>query len=154
MKGNWSQYLTQQLEKFHQIAKSFSIWFCPLLSFSSLDRLLLIFSLKPLAGCLAISSASHHQLLLVKLAFIIKQILTRSAGSNLSASGLINNYRSLNPNSIYLKVSLETGVQWSVLPSVCVCLRKVLIIPVSYTDTQTELRVGKCVTKLQLVDPW
>lgn len=72
---------------------------------------------------------SLHWLLLVKLAFIIKQVITQSTGSNSTGSGLININRTLNPNSIYLKASSETGGSVrSLCPSVrvwihvCMCV--------------------------------
>lgn len=91
---------------------------------------------------------SLHRLLLVKLAFIIKQVITQSTGSNSTGSGLININRTLNPNSIYLKASSKTGwglCEESECTSVCVCvyvrvhpgarLRKVLIIPLPQPST-------------------
>lgn len=54
-------------------------------------------------------SGSSHRLLLVKLPFISKRVITQSHGWNSTASMLININRTLNPNSIYLKASLEMG---------------------------------------------
>ncbi len=106
--------------------------------------------------CVAAATAAA-ELLLVKLAFIIKQVITQSAGSNSTGSGLININRTLNPNSIYLKASSEMGVSVkSLRPSVCWCVCVCASTCVSkkginhssptarHTNTQTLLRVCAC----------